>query len=176
MALDELQINKLFGRHWSLFEDAHGDVRRGKYRARVFKSKFPVNYRTSSKMQLKFPGIFKRFLWNESIDSLWQHRHFFLENVHNRWRVFVPRQVVFVTVCWNGALVMDLHMHTLKFLSYCHCCLFAKHIDVYSWVQLCTGSGKEKTKRCKSRWAWLEEASSFCQDPFVAHRETYRFG
>jgi hypothetical protein len=79
MALDELQINKLFGRHWSLFEDAHGDVRRGKYRARVFKSKFPVNYRTSSKMQLKFPGIFKRILWNESIDSLWQHRHFFLK-------------------------------------------------------------------------------------------------
>ena len=68
---------------------------------------------------------------------------------------------------------MDLDMHTIEFLSSCHCCLFAKHIDVYSWVQLCTGSGKEKTKRCKSRWAWFEEASSFCQDPFVAHRETF---
>jgi hypothetical protein len=77
MALDELQIKKPFGGHWSLFEEAHGDVRGGKHRARVFKSKFPVNYRTSSKMHFKFPGNFKPILWNESIISLWRKRPFF---------------------------------------------------------------------------------------------------
>jgi hypothetical protein len=33
MALDELQIKRPFGGHWSLFEEAHGDVRGGKHRA-----------------------------------------------------------------------------------------------------------------------------------------------
>ena len=46
--------------------------------ARVFKSKFPVNYRTSSKMRFKFPGNFKPIFvwWNESIVSLWRKRFF----------------------------------------------------------------------------------------------------
>ena len=89
MALDEFQIKKPFGGHWSLFEEAHGDVRGGKHRARVFKSKFPVNYRTSSKMHFKFPGNFKPILWNESIVSPWRKRHFF-QNAHNCWRGFPP--------------------------------------------------------------------------------------
>ena len=57
--------------------------------ARVFKSKFPVNCRTSSKIHFKFLGNRKPILWNESIVSLWRTRHFF-QNARNRWRGFPP--------------------------------------------------------------------------------------
>jgi len=40
MALDELRIKKPFGGHWSLFEEAHGDVRGGKHRMR-FQEQIP---------------------------------------------------------------------------------------------------------------------------------------
>jgi hypothetical protein len=57
MALDELQNQKPFGGHWSLLEEVHGDVR-GKNIAHLFKNKFPVNYRTSSKKALQIPREF----------------------------------------------------------------------------------------------------------------------
>jgi len=40
MTLDELQIKKPFGGHWSLFEKAHGNVRGGKHGAR-FQGEIP---------------------------------------------------------------------------------------------------------------------------------------
>ena len=46
--------------------------------ARVFKSKFPVKYRTSPKMLFKFPWNLKPILRNESIVSLWRKWHFYL--------------------------------------------------------------------------------------------------
>ena len=76
MALDELQNQKPFGGHWSLLEEAHGDVR-GKNMAHLFKNNFPVNYRTSSKKHFNSPGNFKPILGNESVVSLWRKRHFF---------------------------------------------------------------------------------------------------
>ena len=45
----------------------------GKNIAYLFKNKFPINYRPSSKNQLKFPGICKPILGNESVVSLWSH-------------------------------------------------------------------------------------------------------
>ena len=45
--------------------------------ARVFKTKFPVNFRILSNMHSKAPQNFKPMLWNESIVSLWRKRHFF---------------------------------------------------------------------------------------------------
>ena len=45
--------------------------------ARVFKGKFPVNYRILSNMHSKVPQNFKPMLWNESIVSLLRKRHFF---------------------------------------------------------------------------------------------------
>ena len=56
MALDELQ-RKPVGEDRSHLAEAHADVKEGKI-ARVFKSEFPVNYRTSTKMRFKFPGNF----------------------------------------------------------------------------------------------------------------------
>jgi len=53
MALDELQIKKPFGGHWSLFEKAHGDVRGGRHRAR-FQKQIPC--------QLQLQGIIKNAL------------------------------------------------------------------------------------------------------------------
>ena len=57
MALDELQIKKTkpFGGHWSLFEEAHGDVRGGKHRAR-FQEQIPCNLQDIIKNALKIPG------------------------------------------------------------------------------------------------------------------------
>ena len=45
--------------------------------ARVWQSKFPVNCRSWSKTQWKFPGGFSHLFWNRSIVSLWWRRHFF---------------------------------------------------------------------------------------------------
>jgi len=55
MALDELQIKKPFGGHWSLFEEAHGDVRRGKHHAR-FQEQIPCNLQDIIKNALQIPG------------------------------------------------------------------------------------------------------------------------
>ena len=57
---------------------------------RVFKSKFPVIYRTSSKMHFKFPGNFKPTLWNESIVSLWRKRHLESTTLTTAGAVFPP--------------------------------------------------------------------------------------
>ena len=54
MALDELQIKKPFWGHWSLFEEAHGDVRGGKHRAR-FQEQFPCNLQDIIKNALQNP-------------------------------------------------------------------------------------------------------------------------
>ena len=54
MALDELQVKKPFGGHWSLFEEAHGDVRGGKHRAR-FQEQFPCNLQDIIKNALQKP-------------------------------------------------------------------------------------------------------------------------
>ena len=61
--------------------------------ARVFKSKLPVNYRTSSKMHFKFPGIFKPFFWNESIVSLWRKQQCFSRRSQPLARFFPGRDV-----------------------------------------------------------------------------------
>jgi hypothetical protein len=56
MALDELQIKKPFGGHWSL----HGDVRRGKHRAR-FQEQSPCKLQDIIKNAFHFfqiPGEF----------------------------------------------------------------------------------------------------------------------
>ena len=71
--------------------------------ARVFK--FPVNYRTSSKMHFKFPGNFKPFSWNESIVSLWRKRHFF-KTLKTAGAVF-PRRDVYV---WAVGLGVTGHV------------------------------------------------------------------
>jgi hypothetical protein len=57
MALDELQIKKPFGGHWSLFEEAHGDVRGGKHRAR-FQEQIPCKLQDIIKNALQIPGEF----------------------------------------------------------------------------------------------------------------------
>ena len=66
--------------------------------ARIFTSKFPVNYRTSSNMHFKFPGIFKPFFWNESIVSLWRKQQCF-QNAHNRLRGFSPDGMFMISYC-----------------------------------------------------------------------------
>ena len=76
--------------------------------ARVFKSKFPVNYRTSSKMHFKFPGNFKLILWNESIVSLWRKRHFF-KTLTTAGAVFPP------TGCYCSKALAN---HPQSYLSY----------------------------------------------------------
>ena len=57
--------------------------------AHLFRNKFPVNYRSSSKNHFKFPGIFKPILGNESVVSLWRKRHVFSKR-SKRWRGFPP--------------------------------------------------------------------------------------
>jgi hypothetical protein len=52
---DELQNQKPFGGHWSLLEEPQKNT------AHLFKRKFPVNYRSSSKKHFKFPGNFKAY-------------------------------------------------------------------------------------------------------------------
>jgi hypothetical protein len=71
MALGELQIKKPFGGQWSLFEEAHGDVRGGKHRAR-FQEQIPCKIQDIIKNALPIPGDFKPILRNESIVSLWR--------------------------------------------------------------------------------------------------------
>ena len=84
------KIQKPFGGHWSLFEEAHGDVRGGKHRAR-FQEQIPCKLsRISSKMHLKFPGNFMPIVWNESIVSLWRKRHCFFETLTTAGAVFPP--------------------------------------------------------------------------------------
>ena len=56
-ALDELQIKKHFGGHWSLFEEAHGDVRGGKHRA-SFQEQIPCKLQVIIKNALQIPGEF----------------------------------------------------------------------------------------------------------------------
>ena len=57
--------------------------------AHVFRNKFPVNYRSSSKKHFNIPGNFKPILGNESVVSLWRKRHFF-QNAQNAGAVFPP--------------------------------------------------------------------------------------
>ena len=57
MALDELQIKKPFGGHWSLFEEAHGDVRGGNHRAR-FEEQILCKLLDIIKNALQIPGQF----------------------------------------------------------------------------------------------------------------------
>ena len=57
--------------------------------ARVFRHKFPVNYRSSLKNHFKIPGISKTILGNESAVALWRKRHFFSKR-SKRWRGFPP--------------------------------------------------------------------------------------
>jgi len=60
MALDELQIKKLFGGHWTLYEEAHGDVRGGKHRAR-FQEQIPCTLQDITKNALQIPGEFSAY-------------------------------------------------------------------------------------------------------------------
>ena len=57
MALDDLRIKKPFGGHWSLFEEAHGDVRGGKHRMR-FQEQIPWKLKDIIKNALQLPGEF----------------------------------------------------------------------------------------------------------------------
>ena len=57
MALDEPHIKKPFGGHWSLFEEAHGDVRGGKHRAR-FEEQILCKLLDIIKNALQIPGQF----------------------------------------------------------------------------------------------------------------------
>ena len=57
MTLDELQIKKPFGGHWSLFEEAHGDVRGGKHGAR-FQDEIPCKFQDIIKHALQSPAEF----------------------------------------------------------------------------------------------------------------------
>ena len=62
---------------------------REKKNAHLLKTKFPVNYRTTCKNHLIFPGKIQAFLWWRSIVSLWRKRHFFKKR-SKRWRSFPP--------------------------------------------------------------------------------------
>jgi len=117
------KTKKPFGGHWSLLEEAQGDVR-GKNIAHLFKNKFPVNYRTSSKKHFKFPGNLKPILGNESVVSLWRKRHFF-QNVQNAGAVFPPtgsfcssmvrKRLAFNGIYryhYGGPSVSCIHFHT----------------------------------------------------------------
>jgi len=108
MALDELQNQKPFGGHWSLLEEAHGDVR-GKNITHLLKNKFPVNYRTPSKKHFKFPGNFKPILGNESVVSLWRKRHVSSKR-SKRWRGFSPDGMYMYTVYSNHVFILDLYV------------------------------------------------------------------
>ena len=88
VALDELHDQRSDGGHRSSLEESYGNVS-GKKIARVFRHKFPVNYRSSLKNHFKIPGIFKTILGNESAVSLWRKRHFF-QNAQNAGAVFPP--------------------------------------------------------------------------------------
>jgi len=57
MALDELQVQKPFGGHWSLFEETRGDVRGGKHRAR-FEEQTPCKLHDTIKKSFQIPGEF----------------------------------------------------------------------------------------------------------------------
>ena len=57
MALDELQTKKPFGGRWSLFEEAHGDVRGGKHPASArFQEKIPCKLQGIITNALQIPG------------------------------------------------------------------------------------------------------------------------
>ena len=57
MALDELQTKKPFGGRWSLFEEAHGDVRGGKHPASArFQEQIPCKLQDIIKNALQIPG------------------------------------------------------------------------------------------------------------------------
>ena len=60
--------------------------------AHVFKRKFPVNYRSSSKKYFKFPGNCKPILENESVVSLWRKR-FFFKTLTTAGAVVYPRKI-----------------------------------------------------------------------------------
>ena len=66
-----LALGKHFGGQWSLFEEAHGDVRGGKHRTR-FQEQIPCKIQVIIKNALPIPGDFKPILRNESIVSLWR--------------------------------------------------------------------------------------------------------
>ena len=88
VALDELHDQRSDGGHRSSLEESYGNV--WEKIARVFRHKFPVNYRSSLKNHFKIPGIFKTILGNESAVSLWRKRHFFFHNAQNAGAVFPP--------------------------------------------------------------------------------------
>jgi hypothetical protein len=50
----------IFGGHWSLFEEAHGDVRGGKHRA-SFQEQIPCKLQDIIKNALRIPGEFKAY-------------------------------------------------------------------------------------------------------------------
>ena len=64
--------------------------------ARVWQSRFPVNCRSWSRIQWKFPENVSRFFWNRSIVSLWRKQHFF-QHAHNRWRGFPPDRMYIIS-------------------------------------------------------------------------------
>ena len=61
MALAELQ-RKPFGENRSHVTEAHGELKERKKNAHLLKTKFPVNYRTTCKNHLIFPGKIQAFL------------------------------------------------------------------------------------------------------------------
>ena len=89
--------------------------------ARVFKTKFTVNYRTSSKIHLIFPGKIQPFLWCGSVVSLWRKRHFF-QNAQNAGAVFPPTGcfcVFYLTWQWTHTptLFDDVHCQMAMFAA-----------------------------------------------------------
>ena len=89
VTMDELHDQRSDGGHRSSLEESYGNVSGKKIIARVFRHKFPVNYRSCSKNHFKIPGILKTILGNESAVSLWRKRHFF-QNAQSAGAVFPP--------------------------------------------------------------------------------------
>ena len=116
--------------------------------ARVFKSKFPVNYRTSSKMHFKFPGNFKPILWNESIVSPWRKRHFF-QNAHNCCRGFPP----------DGKILMLQSYSIIAFADITHTSfqdMPTEEIGSWqSWTMLKPGKHDQCVSSALKKWLWM---------------------
>ena len=109
MALDELHDQRSDGGHRPSLEESYGNVS-GKKIARVFRHKFPVNFRSSLKNHFKIPGIFKTILGNESAVSLWRKRHFFSQR-SKPWRGFPPAGLFMICVFKNKVTVYHLLLH-----------------------------------------------------------------
>ena len=108
---------------------------------KIFKTKFPVNYRTMTKTPLIFPGKIHGNFNSSPLVSLWRKRHLF-EKRSKRWRGFPPDGMymyvhVYVYVCICLFMFVYVCICTYMYVYVCICVCICMHMHACVCICMC---------------------------------------